>query len=105
MINVNLTEIEVTEKLITKSKELGEVSPRVVIVQRTVINPSKSIKRLVRFALIVSAGNEKLLDGLIAECVSNDMSFYFVGSDINLQNDLNIEYLYFEAEIMPKQIS
>jgi hypothetical protein len=103
MIDVDLTEQEVIDKLLTTAKANGQNAPRVVIANRVVENPNRNIKRKVRFALVVSAGDVTLLDKLVALCIDNDMNFYFVGSDINLQDSLDVEYLYFEAEIMPQQ--
>lgn len=102
MNNINLTEQQVMDKLITRAKAEGENSPRAIIVNRVVQN-TRSLQRTVRVALVVSTDNELLVDALIQESLDNDLDFQFVGSDMNLQSDLEVDYLFFEAKIMAKQ--
>ena len=100
MNNVNLTEQDVMDKLISRAKAFGEVSPRAIIVNR--LQGDRSLQRTVRIALVVTTNNEALLEVLIQETISNNLDFSFVGSDVNLQSDLEVDYLFFEAKIMYK---
>ena len=98
----NLTEGEVSTQLISDAKAEGITAPRVVVVSREA--KSNGITRTVRFALVVPANNEPLIDKLIANALDRDQNYYFVGSEVNLQNDaMEIDYLYFEAKIMGKR--
>jgi len=101
MDEVTLTEKYVSDKLIAVAKDFGVNAPRVVIAKRATLKPSQSLNRLVTFALIVPLDVDGLLDALIKQCLDDNMSYYFVGSDVNLQGNLDVEYLYFEADIMP----
>ena len=103
MDNVQQTEASVSEFLVAKAKEKGEISARTIVVNRLVKNPERSLQRIVRIALLVSTNNENLVDALIQECLNNDNDIYFVGSDVNLQSDMKIDYLFFEAKIMAKK--
>lgn len=103
MNNVNLTEKQFIDKLVAVAKAEGETAPRAIVIERVVTNPERSLQRKVRVALIVTSNNTSLMDALIKECLDNDLDFYFVGSEVNLQNDMEIDYLYFEAKIMLKQ--
>ena len=105
MNSVDLTEQNVMKFLSDTSKDNGEVSPRVIVASRMVdmTNPQRTITRTVRFALIVSTDNETLVDALIQACLVDDMDVYFVGSDVNLQSDMEVDYLFFEAKIMSKK--
>lgn len=101
MNSVGLTEKDVIDKLIARAKLEGEKSPRVVIVSR--LQVGRSLQRTVRFALVVSTNNEPLVDALIQETIDNNLDFQFVGSELNLQNDMEVDYLFFEAKIMVKK--
>lgn len=90
------TELDVIKLLIEKAKLNGEVSPRVVIMTRT--QPLRSITRTVRFALVVTSDNLTLVDAMIKELLPYD-DINFVGSELNLQGDMDIAYLYYEASI------
>ena len=103
MNNVDLTEDIFIGKLKTVAKANGEVSPRAIIIERTVVNPERSLQRKVRVALVVTANNTTLMEALIKECLDNDFDFYFTGSEVNLQDNMEIDYLYFEAKIMLKK--
>ena len=96
----DMTEVEVIEFLTETAKDLGEVSPRVVVGARE--QKRHSITRTVKFAVIATANNITLIDGLIQKCLEKDDELYFVGSQVNLQGDLEIDYLYFEAKIFAK---
>ncbi len=101
--NTELTEQEVSTFLLDKAKASGQVSPRVVIVNRTVEKSSYTMRRLVSFALITTTNNETLLNTLIQDCMdtyNNDV--YFSGSNVNLQTDLEVDYLYFNAYVFKK---
>ena len=95
-----ITESEVITALITKAKALGEVAPRAIVISRS--QEKRSLTRTVRIALVVQSNKEALIDGLIQECLDNDLLFYFVGSDVNLQGDLEVDYLFFETKILAK---
>ena len=105
MDNIELTEQNVMKFLSDTSKLHGETSPRVIVVSRAVnmANPQRTLTRTVRFALVVSTNNETLVDALIQACLVDDMDVYFVGSDVNLQSDMEIDYLFFEAKILSKK--
>jgi hypothetical protein len=102
MNNVRLTESEVIDKLITSAKLLGEKAPRAIVVARTVTKPQMTVQRLVRIALVVTSNNETLIDGLVKTCIDNNQDFYFVGSEVNLQDTMEVDYLFFEATIYGK---
>ena len=94
-----LTEQDVVTLLIDNAKLNNEVSPRVVIMLRT--QKPRSLTRTVRFALIVTADNLDLIDNMIKSTLDYD-SVDFIGSEVNLQGDMSIAYLYFEALIIAK---
>ncbi len=97
-----MTEAEVSSQLITDAKAEGVTAPRVLVVNR--LAKQGGITRTVRFALIVPTNNEPLIDKLIANSLDRGQEYYFVGSEINLQNDaMEIDYLFFEAKIMGKR--
>ena len=62
-----------------------------------------SISRTVRFALVVTSNNTALINALIYKCLEKDEELYFVGSEVNLQSDLEIDYVYFEAKVYAKK--
>lgn len=92
------TEKEIMTELLTLCQTNGEPAVKAIIIQRT--QPARSITRSVRIALVVSSNNETLLNILVK--ASLDAEFDFVGSDVNLQQDLEVDYLYFEAKVTPK---
>ena len=97
-----MTEAEIASQLISDSKTEGVTAPRVIVVNREA--KMNGITRTVRFALVVPANNEPLIDKLIANALDRGNDYYFVGSEVNLQNDsMEIDYLYFEAKIMAKK--
>ena len=100
MGNCVKSEAEITASLLQVAKASGVTAPRVVISNR--IQKERSMTRKVRFALIVPSNNEALVNALIAQSVADDGEFYFIGSDVNLQGDMEVDYLYFEASIMAK---
>ena len=93
-----ITEEQVMDFLLKVAKANNEVSPRCIVMTRSQKNKN-SITRTVRFALIVTSNNTKLIDALIQECLDNQPDVTFIGSEVNLQSDLSIDYLYFEADI------
>ena len=97
----SLTEEEIVKFLVDSAKAEGEVSPRCVVMTRQ--QSKNSIARTVRFALIVTSNNTALIDALIHKCLEKDEELYFVGSEVNLQSDLEIDYVYFEAKIYAKK--
>lgn len=102
MSNCVNSEAEVIETLLDVAKASGVTAPRVVVSNR--LQAERSMTRTVRFALIVPSNNETVLNALIAQSVDDDGRFFFIGSDVNLQGDMEIDYLYFEAKIMAKRI-
>ena len=96
-MNDFLTEQKVISLLISGAKENNEVSPRVIVVQRT--QKYGSLTRKSRFALIVNSDNLDLIDGMIKITLEYPY-LSFVGSEVNLQGDMNITYLFFEASII-----
>lgn len=97
-----LTEQEVIKFLVNSAKNLGENSPRCIVVNRE--QKRNSLTRIVRFALVVTANNFELIDALILDSLTFDNYLYFVGSELNRQSDnLEIDYLYFEALILAKK--
>jgi hypothetical protein len=104
MNDVTLTEQIVIDKLIARAKFAGEKAPRAIVANRQVPNGQKTMTRTVRIALVVTSNNELLLNHLISECLDNDNNFYFVGSDVNLQSDMEVDYLFFEAKVMAKKM-
>ena len=96
-----LNEKDCISFLLQTAKKYGEVSPRVVIVSR--LQNKNSITRTVRFALVTTANNFKLIDNLILDSLVYSKNLYFVGSELNRQGDLEIDYLFFEANIIAKK--
>jgi len=92
-----LTEQIVIDFLIDIAKTKNEISPRCIVLTRA--QKRNSITRTVRFVLIVTSNNTQLIDALIQGCLDNHEKITFVGSEVNLQSDLEIDYLYFEADI------
>ncbi len=101
MADINLTEKDVIDKLIARCKLENENSPRAIVVNR--VQEARALCRTVRIALVVSTNNETLIDALIQETIDNDLNFTFVGSDVNLQSDMEVDYLFFEAKIFVKK--
>ena len=97
----SLTEEEIVTFLVDGAKAEGEISPRCVVMTRQ--QSKNSIARTVRFALIVTSNNTALIDALIHKCLEKDEELYFVGSEVNLQTDLEIDYVYFEAKVYAKK--
>ena len=97
MVICSLTEDEIVTFLVDSAKAEDEVSPRCVVMTRQ--QSKNSIVRTVRFALVVTSNNTALIDALIFGCLEKDEELYFVGSEVNLQSDLEIDYLYFEAKV------
>lgn len=100
-ITATLTESEVMSGLITKAKVLGAQAPRAIVVSR--VQPINSLTRTVRIALVISLDNESVVDGLIRHCFDDDSGTRFVGSEANLQGEVEVDYLFFEAKIMAKK--
>lgn len=103
MTNIKITENEAMTFLIDNAKLSGSLAPRAIVINRVVKNPERSFQRIVKIALIVTSDNETLVDFLIEKCLEFDNDIYFVGSDVNFQNDLEIDYLFFETKIMTKK--
>jgi len=101
MANTKLTEKMVMDKLVAVAKAKGELSPKALVMQRT--QGQKSANRVVRIALVVAINNETLVDALITECIANDNDFYFIGSEAQLQGEMQVDYLFFDASIYVKQ--
>ena len=96
----DLTEIECSEFLTNTARDFGEKSVRCITTSRQ--QSHRSLTRTVRFALVVSVNNMRLLDYIIEKCLEKDKELWFVGSEANLQGDLEIDYFYFEAKILAK---
>ena len=104
MIDIIMTEAGVSKFLIDNSKLHGDNSPKTIVVNRTVgANPTRTLQRTIRIALVTSIDNELLVDALIQDCLEIDNAIYFVGSDVNLQSEMKVDYLFFEAKIMAKK--
>ena len=103
MTNIILTEADVMKFLIDTAKVGGSLSTKAVVVNRAVRNPEMSLQRTIKIALVVATNNETLVDFLIEKCLEIDNDIYFVGSDVNFQNDMEIDYLFFESKIMAKK--
>jgi hypothetical protein len=101
MNDIYLTEQMVRAKLIELAKANGVVAPNTIVVERE--QAPRSITRTVRIALVVPTGDESLIDKLVLATIDDDLDFWFIGSNINLQGDLEVEYLIFETKIMSKK--
>ena len=100
MNETTVTEAEIIDTLISVAKSAGEVSPKAIVVARTAnVN---SISRTVKIAIVTSINNENVLNKLIDSSIENDRIFEFVGSETNLQGDLEIDYLFFDATVYAK---
>lgn len=93
----NFSEGDAIEFLLDVARDNGETSPRCIVMTRQ--QAKNSITRTVRFALVVTSNNIALVDASIRACLAQDKDLYFVGSEVNLQSDLEIDYMYFEAKI------
>jgi len=103
MNNMKLTEDDCIAFLVDKAKAHGDSSPRCIVVNRVVKgDPRRTLQRTVRFALVVSINNETLLNAIMKDCLDSDFDVAFVGSDVNLQSNMEVDYLFFEALIMVK---
>ena len=102
MINIDITEADVMKFLIDNAKLGGSLSTRALVVNRVVNNSQMSLQRTIRIALIVATNNEALVDFLIKKCLDNNNDIYFVGSDVNFQSHMEIDYLFFESKIKAK---
>jgi len=100
-MNISLTEQGVKDLLLQTAKTAGYDYPRVIVVNR--VQKQNSLTRTVRFAVIAPIDNEILINALIKSCLDNENQIYFVGSEVNLQGDLDIDYLLFEANIIYKK--
>ena len=100
MANVVITEKDVMDSLIAVCKANGEISPRALVINR--VQQPRTLNRKVKIALVVTSNNESLIDALIKETLTNDLEFSFIGSEVNLQGDLEVDYLMFEANIFAK---
>ncbi len=96
-----LTEQDIIDKLVEVSKNNDEDAPRAFVHKRFQAKKN-SITRTVNFVLITSTDNTVLIDALVRETMDIE-GFSFTGSEVNLQGDLKIQYLYFEASIMAKK--
>lgn len=92
------TEEEILEFLLSVAKEQGETSPRAIVLTR--LQGKRSITRTVKFVLVVTSNNTKVIDALIQASLDFYEDLFFIGSEVNLQSDLSIDYLYFEANIL-----
>jgi len=101
MDTCSLGEQDIIDFLVAEAKTLGEVSPRCIVVNR--VQTTRSITRTVKFALVVTTNNLTLIDALIFKCLDFDEDLIFIGSEVNFQTDLEIDYLYFEAKILAKK--
>ena len=97
---VNVTEKVCIDLLLKTAKDNGETSPRCVTMTRQ--QNRNSLTRIVKFALVVTSNNTALIDALIQACIPLNDNLHFVGSEMNLQGDLDIDYLYFEAKILSR---
>lgn len=104
MDNMSLTESDVISFLENTAKKYSRSKPKVLVVSRSVDNPERTLQRLIRVAVISSTNDSKMLDGLIQECKDADFDVYFAGSDVNIQGELTVDYLFFEAKIMSKKV-
>lgn len=96
------TEAEVISFLTEQAKVYGVASPMVIVINRNM--PYNSITRKVRFVVVVPINSEKVVDGLISDCLNvTNLFIAFAGSEVNLDNgDLSMDYLYFDANIIAK---
>jgi len=97
----NFSEQQAISFLLNSAKTLGEKSPRCIVVSRE--QKRNSLTRTVRFALVITSNNFDLIDALILNSLEYDNYLYFVGSELNRQGDLEVDYLYFEALILAKK--
>jgi len=101
MADISVTESDIKLHLIDKAKAFGFKAPRVLVVERIAI--PNGITRSVTFALVVNTDNEALLDALIADALlEHRFDYNFKSSELNLQGDIELDYLFFEANITAK---
>jgi len=101
MNEVGITEQNVIDLIIARCKLEGEKSARAIVISRE--QRQNTMTRTVKIALVVTTNNEALVDALIQESVDNDLLFTFVGSNVELQGDMEIDYLFFEVKIIAKK--
>jgi hypothetical protein len=96
MVDCNtLTEASFRTLLHDKAQEFV-TAPLVIITGRRA-HPN-GITRAVTATVVVSVNNEELLNALIKLSLNYDFSF--TGSETNLQGDLEVDYLFFTADII-----
>ena len=93
------TESEVMELLITTAKKYDD-APIVVAAKRT--GGKNTIQRTVTFVIRAASGNESLVNALVKLSIDRNLSLWFDGSEINLQDgQMEIDYLYVSAIVSP----
>ena len=93
------TEAEVKAILLNVIKPIDE-APVVFVAYRN--QPVDSLKRTVTFVIQTKEGNEALVDAINKESLVHDSQFWFLKSDMNIQdNNFAVDYLYVDALISP----
>ena len=93
------TESEVVELLIDIAKQHDD-APIVLAAKRT--GGKNRVQRMVTFVIRVASGNESLVNALVKLSIDSNLSLWFDGSEINLQDgQMEIDYLYVSATVSP----
>lgn len=75
-------------------------APKIIVVKREVIG---GVARKVTFACVVNRNLDGLIDELIFQSIDEDFDFEFVASEINLQENMDVDYIYITAEITARK--
>ena len=95
------TEAEVKVILLQIATDSGEEAPNVFVAYRQ--QSKNQLSRLVTFVIPTKEGNETLVNAIIKSGASDyENELRFVKSDVNVQDNLTIDYLMVEALIHPQ---
>ncbi len=94
---LNMTEAEWSAMLLAEAKKHFK-APAVLITSRKAL--PRGITRIVNATVVVDINNETVLNALIK--LSIDYEFEFLYSEANLQGELEVDYLTFQANMIAK---
>lgn len=93
----NKTEQEMLDLLDTTCKKYTS-APKIIVAKREVLG---GVSRKVTFVCIVNRNLEDLINELVFQGLQED--FTFMGSELNLQDNMDVDYLYITAEISARK--
>lgn len=95
----NKTEQEMLDLLELTCKKYTS-APKIIVGKREIIG---GISRRVTFVCVVNRNLEGLVNELIFQGLDED--FVFAGSELNLQENMDVDYLYITADISARKES